>query len=46
MCRKSLIPNEIAEPCIGESSSKLPSYETFVRTAKATGFDFIHKKNN
>ena len=28
-----------ADPCTGESSSKLPSNATFVLTANATGFD-------
>lgn len=46
ICRKSLIPNEIAHPCTGESSSMLPSYATFVLTAKATGFDWNQIFNN
>lgn len=37
MCRKSLHSNETAFPCTGASSSIRPSYDTFVRTAKATG---------
>lgn len=42
MCKKSLTSNVIAHPCIGESSSFLPSNATFVRTANATGF--VYKK--
>lgn len=45
ICKKSLIPNEIAYPWMGESSSTLPSYETFVLTAKATVIDY-NKKNS
>ena len=37
MCRKSPMLNETAEPWTGESSSRVPSYMTFVLTAKATG---------
>ena len=37
ICKKSLTPKEMAEPWTGESSSRDPSYATFVRTANATG---------
>lgn len=44
ICKKSLISKVIAQPCIGESSSFLPSNATFVRTANATGFVCKKKK--